>query len=119
MMNDAKQAEENVKKLTLSVIVGGICIVAVVALALLAALVEMPALVRIALLVAAAAVAVAGIGAAAVLDREAGTFECPYCHERFVPSMKAYVRGAHTITKRRLTCPACGKTGMCVHRIKN
>ena len=33
------------------------------------------------------------------------------------PTLGEYVRGYHTLTKRRLTCPHCGKTGMCRHRI--
>ena len=46
------------------------------------------------------AITVMGIAIACVLDREAGAFECPECKERFVPDMKSYVMGPHTITKR-------------------
>ena len=56
-----------------------------------------------------------GIAIACVLDREAGAFECPECKERFVPDMKSYVMGPHTITKRKLTCPKCGCTKYCKH----
>ena len=35
----------------------------------------------------------------------------------FVPTMGAYVKGYHTLTKRRLKCPHCGKVSMCKHRI--
>ena len=35
--------------------------------------------------------------------------------ERFVPDMKSYVMGPHTITKRKLTCPKCGCTKYCKH----
>ena len=37
--------------------------------------------------------------------------------ELFVPTMGAYVKGYHTLTKRRLKCPHCGKVSMCKHRI--
>lgn len=117
IMNLMEQNAENRKKLVLSIIVGVTCVIAFVSLALLAALLDIPTAVRIVLIVAAIAVAVFGIGAAATLDREAGTFECPICNARFVPAMKEYVKGAHTITKRRLTCPECGKTSMCRHRV--
>ena len=63
------------------------------------------------------ATAVAGIWAAATLDVRAGWFECPHCKELFVPPMADYVKGCHTFTKRRLTCPHCGQTGMCRHRV--
>ena len=58
-----------------------------------------------------------GIGAAAVLDVKAGYYECPSCHAVFVPTMAQYVKGLHTLTRRRLTCPSCGKTAMCRHRV--
>ena len=61
--------------------------------------------------------AVAGIWAAAMLEVKAGYYECPHCKALFVPTMGQYVKGYHTLTRRRLTCPECGKTGMCRHRI--
>ena len=56
-------------------------------------------------------------GAAAVLDVKAGYYQCPHCHAVFVPTMAQYVKGLHTLTRRRLTCPGCGRTSMCRHRI--
>ena len=117
MMDLMKQNEENKKKLTLSIINGVITVIAVVALSCLAAYVEMPVALRIALIAAAVITAVFGIAGSAMLDREAGVFECPYCKETFVPSMSDYTKGYHTLTKRKLKCPKCGKTGMCKHRI--
>ena len=61
--------------------------------------------------------AIAGIGAAARLEVKAGYYECPHCGALFVPTMIDYVKGYHTLTRRRLTCPVCGKTSMCRHRI--
>ena len=58
-----------------------------------------------------------GVGVAAVLDVKAGYYECPCCHAVFVPTMAQYVKGLHTLTRRRLTCPSCGKTAMCRHRV--
>ena len=52
-----------------------------------------------------------------MLDIKAGYFECPHCKELFIPNMNDYVKGYHTFTKRRLTCPKCGETGMCKHRV--
>ena len=79
--------------------------------------IDLPTVVRIILIVGAVLVAVAGIAAGAMLDIKAGYFECPHCKEFFVPSMNEYVKSYHTFTKRRLTCPKCGKTGMCKHRV--
>lgn len=117
MVNLMKENEENRKRMALSIITGVVTIVAVCALIIIASFIELPAVVRIMLLVFSIAVGAAGIAAAAMLDMKAGYFECPYCKELFVPGMDEYVKGCHTVTKRSLTCPKCGKTGMCKHRI--
>ena len=117
MMNLIRENEENRRRMALSVVTGAITVVAVCALVTIAALVELPAAARVAVIVFTLAVGAAGIAAAVVLDSSAGYFECPYCKELFVPGMKEYVKSYHTLTKRRLTCPKCGKTGMCRHRI--
>ena len=98
-------------------ITGAITIIAVCALVIIASFIDLPAIVRIILIVFSIAVGAAGIGAAAMLDIKAGYFQCPHCKELFVPHMDEYVKGYHTFTKRRLTCPKCGKTGMCKHRV--
>ncbi|MDY4105439.1 MAG: transcriptional regulator, partial [Oscillospiraceae bacterium] len=94
-----------------------VTVVAVCALAMFVSVVELPRIVRIALIVLAVLTATAGIGAAILLDVKAGYFECPYCKTLFVPTTGDYMKGYHTIMKRRLTCPDCGKTAMCRHRI--
>lgn len=117
MMNLMKENEENKKRMALSVICGIITIIAVCSLVVIAAYLPMSTVFRIAVILFAIATAVAGIGAAAMLEVKAGYFECPHCRALFVPTMGEYVKGAHTLTKRRLACPECGKTSMCKHRI--
>ena len=117
MMGLLKENEENKKRMALSVICGVITVIAVCALAVIAAFLPLPTPARIAVLILAVATAVAGIWAAAMLEVKAGYYECPHCKALFVPTMGQYVKGYHTLTRRRLTCPECGKTGMCRHRI--
>ena len=117
MINLMKENEENKKRMVLSIITGAITIIAVCALIVIVSLIDLSTPVRMILVLFAISVGAAGISAAAMLDAKAGYFECPYCKELFVPSMGAYVKGYHTIAKRRLTCPKCGKTGMCRHRV--
>ena len=117
MMDLMKENEENRKRMALSIVTGAITVIAVCALIVIASLIDLPAMVRILLIVFSAVVAATGIAAAAMLEIRAGHFECPYCKALFVPSMSDYVKSYHTLTKRRLTCPSCGKTGMCRHRI--
>lgn len=39
---------------------------------------------------------------------------CPECHEVFQPSFKEVFWAKHTSKMRRLTCPGCGRKGLCV-----
>ena len=117
MMELIKQNAENKLRMAQSLTCGAVTIVAVCALVCLASFLPLPVAAHIALLAFAIATAVAGIWAAATLDVRAGWFECPHCKELFVPPMADYVKGCHTFTKRRLTCPRCGQTAMCRHRV--
>ena len=117
IMNLMKENEENKQRMITSVTCGIVTIIAVCSLVVIAAYIEMHWAVRIGLIILAIATAVIGIGAAAVLERKAGYFECPHCKELFVPEMRDYVAGVHTLTKRMLPCPKCGKKSMCRHII--
>ena len=117
MMNLMKENEENKKRMALSIICGMITVIAVCSLIIIASYIAMPTIARIALIVFAIITGVAGIGAAAMLEVKAGYYECPHCKALFVPTMGEYVKGYHTLTKRKLKCHECGKTGMCKHRI--
>ena len=115
MVNLVKEAQESKKKIIMSAMVGVLVIVASVPLFVVAGMFEMQVWTRVLLMGIGFVVTVMGIAIACVLDREAGAFECPECKERFVPDMKSYVMGPHTITKRELTCPKCGCTKYCKH----
>ena len=117
MMSLIKENEENKKRMAISVICGVITIIAVCALIVIASYISMPVAARIALILLALATGAAGIGAAVLLEVRAGYYECPYCKALVVPTTGEFVKGYHTFTKRRLTCHACGKTGMCRHRV--
>ena len=115
MVNLVKEAQESKKKIILSATVAGLTVIASVPMFMLSGLLEIPVWARVALLVLGIIILIVGIAVACVLDRDAGAFECPDCHERFVPDMRDYVMGPHTITKRNLKCPHCGSTKYCKH----
>ena len=115
MVNLVKEAQESKKKIIMSAMVAALVIIAAMPLFMIAGLLEMQVWTRILLLGIGFVVMAMGIAIACVLDRDAGAFECPECKERFVPDMKSYVMGPHTITKRKLTCPKCGCTKYCKH----
>ena len=115
IMDLVKEAQESRKKIVLSVMVAAMALIAAVPLVVLSGALEMELWLRVVLIAVGLVVIGMGIAVACILDHEAGAFECPQCRERFVPDMKAYIIGAHTITKRRLKCPKCGKTSYCRH----
>lgn len=47
------------------------------------------------------------------LDYKYSECKCPYCDNQFKSSFKSYSIAPHTPTRRRLTCPSCGKTSWC------
>lgn len=55
--------------------------------------------------------------AAMLLDYSAGDYECKKCGQRFKPTFRAYVWGAHTLTKRYLKCPHCKEKSFCKRKL--
>ena len=117
IMNLVKEKSESKKKIILSVIVMVITFMAGVVLIMTSGLLEMPLWFRVHLIVTGAIAIIGGILVATMLDMDAGTFECKYCETRFKPTAGEYLKGAHTITKRKLKCPHCGKTSYCKRRL--
>ena len=113
MVNLVKETQENKKKIVLSVMIAGLSVFAAVPLFMLSGVLVMETWLRVLLIVIGAVVVCGGISIACILDREAGAFECPDCHNRFVPDMKSYVMGLHTMTMRKLVCPHCGAHKYC------
>ena len=113
MVNLVREAQESKKKIILSAIVVGLTIIAALPLIMISGMLEMENWLRVTLIIIGGVVFFGGIAVACVLDRDAGAFECPECNNRFVPDMKAYVMGPHTITKRKLVCPHCGAHKYC------
>lgn len=115
MVNLVKEAQENKKKIVLSFMVVIMDLIAAIPMFVLSGMPEMELWLRITLIIIGSIVLIIGIAVACILDRDAGAFECPECHERFVPEMGAYIMGPHTITKRKLKCPYCGSKKYCKH----
>jgi transcriptional regulator with XRE-family HTH domain len=115
MVNLVKEAQESKKKIILSAMVAVLTIAGGIPFFIIAELIEMETWQRIILIVIGFILVVWGIIIACILDKEAGAYECPACHDRFVPDMKDYLMAPHTITKRRLRCPKCGETHWCKH----
>ncbi|MBQ9729127.1 MAG: helix-turn-helix transcriptional regulator [Clostridia bacterium] len=122
-----QKAEENImglmeerqraKKRTIFAVVAVLIAMAIaLPLLLIAEYADLTTPIRVVLVVIGFVVIVFGTAIACVFDRDAGVYECTKCGERFVPTMKAYVFGAHTIMRRRLKCPKCGVKNYCRRR---
>lgn len=83
----------------------------------LAGLLNVEDWVRILLIVVGLVVLMSGIFMFCELDRQIGYFECKNCGHRFEPTLMAYINGMHTIKKRYLKCPKCGKRTWCTRRM--
>lgn len=112
-----KKSKEAKKRLIISVIVACMTILAGTAIILLPALLSAPIWLRIICIALSAVIIVLGISVCCVLTIDAGVYECPNCGEKFVPSMKDFIFGAHTFTKRKLRCPKCRKKSYCKKRL--
>ena len=117
IMNIMREKEESIRKIIISIAVCAVTLLAGVTLIIVAGSLEMETWLRIVLSAIGAFVIIGGIVVAAVEDMSAGTFECRHCGTRFVPSAVAYIAGPHTITRRKLTCPKCGKRSYCKRRL--
>ena len=113
--------QEERKKAKFQTIIAVIVVVATffagLTLIMLSGFLEMKTLYRILLIVIGAVVILTGIGVAVALEITCGAFECRKCGHRFVPSVGAYLMGAHTATTRFLKCPKCGKRSWCLRRM--
>lgn len=117
MMNLMMERAESRKKIILSAVVCFLTLLSGVTMVVLSGALEMGTELRVLLLLTGLTVVFGGIGVAAALDITAGTYECPNCRTRFVPTMTAYIAGPHTITKRKLKCPNCGEFSYCKKRL--
>ena len=114
-----KEKEKNRRTLIGEVILGVCLLIATVGLILIGGLIEMETYLRVIIIVSAMVMLAAGLIGLAILDLHTGYFECPECHERFVPSFSAYLVAMHTLNKRHLKCPHCGKTSWCIKRLSS
>ena len=113
MVNLVREAQESKKKIIISAIIAFFSLLASMPLFIVAKIGMFSTQTQAILIVIGLIVLIGGIIIACVLENDAGAFECPDCKTRFVPDMKAYIMGPHTITKRKLVCPHCGAHKYC------
>ncbi len=112
-----KEKIQNKKKLIGEILIGCAFIGSVITLILLVGIVSIATYLKIILIVLSLIFIFVGLFGLVLLDVNIGYFECAECHERFIPSIKDYVFGMHTLKKRKLKCPICGKKTWCLKRM--
>lgn len=112
-----KEKIQNKKKLIGEILIGCAFICSVITLILLVGIVSIATYLKIILIVLSLIFIFVGLFGLVLLDVNIGYFECAECHERFIPSIKDYVFGMHTLKKRKLKCPICGKKTWCLKRM--
>lgn len=112
-----KEKIQNKKKLIGEILIGCAFIGSVITLILLVGIVSIATYLKIILIVLSFIFIFVGLFGLVLLDVNIGYFECAECHERFIPSIKDYVLGMHTLKKRKLKCPICGKKTWCLKRM--
>lgn len=123
MENYKEKAEENLLKLqqqevlnnkkllSLEIVIGTISTAAFLIMIFTAALAVRSLLWQIVLIILAAIIFIVGIVYALRLEHDAGYYECPNCHAKYVPSMQAVVFAPHIGRDRKMKCPHCSKKG--------
>lgn len=112
-----KERIQNKKKFIGEILIGCAFIGSVITLILLVGIVSIATYLKIILIVLSLIFIFVGLFGLVLLDVNIGYFECAECHERFIPSIKDYVFGMHTLKKRKLKCPICGKKTWCLKRM--
>ena len=79
------------------------------ALVLIAGFAELHAAVRLLLIAIALVVICSVVAVTVVIAVNTEIFECEACGEKFVPTLSSYIMGPHTLSRRYLKCPHCGK----------
>ena len=112
-----KEQIRNKKNLIGEILIGCAFIAVIIILILLVGFAPIATYLKIILIALAFIFISEGMVGLVILDANIGYFECAECHERFVPSVKDYTFGLHTLKKRKLTCPKWGKKTWCAKRI--
>lgn len=98
-------------KYTISTISAIVTILIILGLILLAGFVIEEVWIKILVCVMSVLLVVSNIALILLVAVNTEVYECCHCGEKFVPTKREYLMGAHTMKKRYLRCPYCHKKG--------
>ncbi len=110
LLEMVEQKEKADKRLlNMEIIVGVICIVFMLTLALLASLVQTEEWIRILIVFGGMVPLLIATPFMLKIEQMAGYYECAECGHRYIPTFKAINLAPHMGRTRKMKCPECGK----------
>lgn len=118
-----KKAEENIfnlKRLNekhtkflllLEIVLGVYAIAFMLGLSLFASFADLPDWARIVLIVASFVSIIPALHFCLLIERDAGFYECPNCHHKYIPTYSQMLWSQHMGRTRKMQCPNCHKKG--------
>jgi len=121
MKDNEKKLEENLLEmtklkeqrdkelLTLEIFIGIIVSIIMFACIFVASFADMKDWLRVVLIIIGIIPFAIGISYAIRIEQIAGYYECPNCHNKYVPTYKTVLFAQHVNRTRKMKCPKCGK----------
>ena len=104
-----KEEENNRYLLRLETVIGVISTVSALTIIFTAVFLTPGTVIMAFLILIAFIVFFVGIYFALNIERNAGYYECRYCHHRYIPDFSRVVVAMHIGRSRLMKCPSCGK----------
>jgi len=108
----AKQKEEADKRLlNVEIVLGVLAGVTLAVLLLVGILLPMDTWLRVVLIVGGFVLFLVAMFVCLGIEQKAGYYECPHCHEKYVPTFGQALWSPHMARTKYMRCPHCGQKG--------
>ena len=97
--------------LNLEWVIGTLSSIFFMTLVFIASFVPVPTWARIVLIVGGLIVFAFGIYFCLLIEKDAGFYECPHCHNKYIPKYSQILWSMHCGRTRHIKCPKCEKRG--------
>jgi len=107
----AKDEDKTKFILKLEWVIGTLASIFFMSLVFIASFITMPTWLRIVFIVLGFVVFIFGIHFCLLIEKDAGYYECPHCHNKYVPKYNQILWSMHIGRTRHMKCPKCDKKG--------
>ena len=74
-------------------------------------IISLPVWATVLVIIGGVAVLIVGYGFCLLIEKDAGFYECPHCHDKHIPTFKQVLLAMHMGRTRYMKCPKCHKAG--------